>query len=155
MYYSCYDSCRYPNQYPYMPYGLIRETPAAYPQEPYTPEAGEICVPVPTEEFGFTMRLCAKVKRDNGVYASIYAVIDETIKVTFGTVSYSQSILDVNIGVVFSMFGKSGFGGTLEVKANTSTGVISACANLDYGVGSVAPWYAVLASLGTVTPAPI
>ena len=140
-------------RYPDMQYCFLRET-TEYPTEEYKPEKGEICVPVPTEEFGFTFRLCAKVERDNGIYASIYGVVDEAVKVTFGTVSWSKTKLDINIGVVVSMFGKSGFGGTLEVLVDEVSGVISACANIDYGFGSTAPWYAVITTLGSVTPAP-
>lgn len=155
-------NCQYYERYgyPHMPYRAFpsQSNQTTYTQEPYTEgsDPGAVCLPLPTEEFGFTCRICANVERDNGVYANIYFIIDQIIKVTVGTVSYSQSVLDIQFGLVVSVAGLngSGFGGTFEVKVNTTSGVISSCANLNYGVGTVAPWYGVLSTLGSVIAAP-
>lgn len=148
---SC--GCHWKNPYtPYRPF--LSKQDVTY--EDYFPEKGEVCIPMPTEEFGFASRICAKIERDDGLYASIFIVVDEVLKIQLGSVSYSDSYLKVDIGLIITgpLDLGTGLGGTLEVDVDTQSGVISACANLDYEFGSVAPWYGIITTFGDVIPAP-
>lgn len=106
------------------------------------------CVPLPTEEFGFTSSICADVSVSSTEQsAKIYVKIDGVGEVDLGEIDNSTTEFSVDLGVTFSLLGKKGFGGTMQIIENKPSGCISACANVDYGIGSVAPWYTLITCL--------
>lgn len=135
----------YPNTYPYSySYPTLLQDEPEEGKFPEVPEEDDDHACLPLDEFGIPASVCASVDV-KAKTASVYLRIAGFEDITIGQVSMTKGIVNADIGATISGLGiGAGWGITLNVKVNTNSGCISACVQIDYGIGSVAPVYGII-----------